>query len=128
MMGSFLKPFYFWLQRYFSKPSSLVILKLFCHADRLKFPPRQPYEFWLGSLHRTVRSGVNQSRGSVKRAAKARRAQPGPARPSSHGGGRSVSRAGPAAGCALPRQRPQSLTEAACQELFGVFCDLCGSC
>lgn len=29
---------------------------------------------------------------------------------------------------ALPCQQPQSLTEAACQQLFGVFCDLCGSC
>lgn len=52
MMGSFLKPFYFWLQRYFRKPSSLAIFKLFYHADGLRFPPRQPRSFgwalWAG--------------------------------------------------------------------------------
>lgn len=83
MMGSFLKPFYFWLQRYFSKPPSLVIFNLFYHADQLRFPPRQPYEFWLGSLCRTVRSGVNQSSGFVKGAGRAWRARPSPAKPSS---------------------------------------------
>lgn len=52
MMGSFLKPFYFWLQRYFRKPSSLANFKLFYHADGLRFPPRQPRSFgwalWAG--------------------------------------------------------------------------------